>query len=58
MLIMRKLSLIVAMFINLHLFAQTPARVIKVKDGDTYVLLMHGKQINCRLANVDAPELK
>ena len=32
--------------------------MIKVKDADTYVLLMHGKQINCRLANVDAPELK
>jgi micrococcal nuclease len=39
-------------------FCQINARVVRVKDGDTFVALWGGKSYNCRLLNVDAPELK
>src|SRR5258708_38620677 len=31
--------------------------VIRVKDGDTYVILLNGKLLTIRLENIDAPEL-
>ncbi len=37
---------------------QVKARVERVIDADTYVLRMEGKSVTCRLANIDAPELK
>lgn len=37
--------------------AQTQARVIRVKDGDTYVVNVKGKPTSIRLNNVDAPEM-
>jgi len=38
-------------------FSQEEARVMKVKDGDTYVLRTTAKEHTIRLLNVDAPEL-
>lgn len=38
-------------------FSQEEARVMKVKDGDTYVLKTTAKEHTIRLLNVDAPEL-
>jgi micrococcal nuclease len=37
--------------------AQQEARVLRVKDGDTFVAKWKGKTFTCRLENVDAPEL-
>ena len=37
--------------------AQEEAKVIRVKDGDTYVLKTKEKEHTVRLLNVDAPEL-
>ena len=39
-----------------HFFA--PAQLVtKVHDGDTYKVLYHGKLLNVRLGNIDAPEI-
>lgn len=38
--------------------AQTNALVTRVKDGDTFVARWNGNSYDCRLSNVDAPELK
>jgi micrococcal nuclease len=38
-------------------FSQEEVRVMKVKDGDTYVLKTTAKEHTIRLLNVDAPEL-
>lgn len=37
--------------------AQIQARIIRVKDGDTYVVNVKGKPTTLRLNNVDAPEM-
>jgi len=39
-------------------FSQEEAKVVKVKDGDTYVLKTKDKEHTVRLLNVDAPELQ
>ena len=44
--------------ISSFVFGQQTAKVVKVKDADTYNLLVDGKTITARLTNVDAPELK
>ena len=38
-------------------YSQEEATVIRVKDGDTYVLKTKDKEHTVRLLNVDAPEL-
>ena len=38
--------------------AQDTAKVVRVKDGDTYVLVTGTRTITIRLKNVDAPESK
>ena len=38
--------------------AHDVARVVRVKDADTYVLQSKQKSFTARLANVDAPEMK
>ena len=38
--------------------AQPTARVVRVKDADTFVLNANGRQITIRLTKVDAPETK
>jgi endonuclease YncB( thermonuclease family) len=41
--------------------AQAPAvlegRVSRVKDGDSFVLISHGEEVEARIAEIDAPEL-
>lgn len=37
---------------------QTGYKVIGIKDGDTFVLLMDGKEQTVRLAHIDCPEKK
>ncbi|MGC4231467.1 MAG: thermonuclease family protein [Niabella sp.] len=37
---------------------QTDYKVIGIKDGDTFVLLMNGKEQVVRLAHIDCPEKK
>ena len=44
--------------VNYGVFSQEKARVIKVLDGDSYVLLSHNKKHYIRLLNVDSPEMK
>lgn len=39
-------------------FSQMNARVVRVKDGDTFVALWNAKLHNVRINHVDAPELK
>lgn len=46
------------MCFGVKLQAQNTARVIRVKDGDTYVLQTENRQITVRLNKIDAPELK
>jgi len=50
--------LIVTFLCSLHIiFAQTTAKVIAIKDGDTIVVLLEGNiQKTLRLAEVDCPE--
>ena len=38
--------------------AQQTARVVRVKDGDTYVLQTSSRLFTVRLKNIDAPEIK
>ena len=38
--------------------AQQTARVVRVKDGDTYVLQAGSRSITVRLKKIDAPEIK
>jgi len=38
--------------------SQTGYKVIGIKDGDTFVLLMDGKEQTVRLAHIDCPEKK
>lgn len=40
-----------------HVFKQgTPGKCVGVKDGDTIVVVIDGKQVTIRLAEVDCPE--
>lgn len=55
---MRLLLLFSFLLAFLYSFGQISARVIRVKDGDTFVGLWNGKTYDCRLLNVDAPEIK
>lgn len=52
------LFFISAVFISLKTQANDSARVVRVKDGDTYVLRKENKDFTVRLKNVDAPESK
>ena len=38
-------------------FAQETARIVRVKDGDTFIARWKGTEYTCRLQHVDAPEL-
>ena len=44
--------------LSFNLFANDSARVVRVKDGDTYVLRKGNTDFTVRLKNIDAPELK
>ncbi len=52
------LLIITSLAFCLKLSANDSARVVRVKDGDTYVLRKGNTDFTIRLKNVDAPELK
>jgi endonuclease YncB( thermonuclease family) len=39
-------------------FSQKTYKVMSVHDGDTFEIIKNGKKQSCRIANIDAPELK
>lgn len=54
---MKKIILPTLVFLSATLFAQTKAKIIAIKDGDTIVALLEGNvQKTLRLAEVDCPE--
>jgi endonuclease YncB( thermonuclease family) len=54
---MKKFIYIKLLFISTLIFSQTKGKIIKIKDGDTVVVLLAGKiQETLRLADVDCPE--
>lgn len=54
---MKKIIYILFLFISAFCFSQVKGKVIKVKDGDTVVVLLSDKtQETVRLAEVDCPE--
>ncbi len=52
------LFIISAVFISFKIIANDSARVVRIIDGDTYVLRKENKDFTVRLKNVDAPESK
>ena len=52
------LFIIISLAFCLKLSANDSARVVRVKDGDTYVLRKGNTDFTVRLKNVDSPELK
>jgi len=50
-------QIIILVFVLLGLFSTKAQLVTKVHDGDTYKVFYHGKLLNVRLKNIDAPEL-
>lgn len=53
-----KSIIIILLSISTIVKAKETARVIRVKDGDTYVFKDNTKEFTVRLKNVDAPESK
>lgn len=53
-----KSVLILLLLLSSLLTAKETARVVRVKDGDTYVFRNDTKEFTVRLKNVDAPESK
>lgn len=48
---------IILLFFPLFIFSQTTAKVVRIKDGDTIVVLLsNNEQKTLRLAEVDCPE--
>ena len=56
--IFKILFLVSVLLFSLRLNANDSARVVRVKDGDTYVLRKGNTDFTVRLKNVDAPESK
>ena len=48
--------LILLAVFSMHLSAQKTATVLRVKDGDTYVLKVGARELTVRMKNIDAPE--
>lgn len=54
---MKKFIYIVFLFVSALIFSQVKGKIIKIKDGDTVVVLLSDKtQETLRLAEVDCPE--
>jgi len=53
-----KSVLILLLLITSFAIAKETARVVRVKDGDTYVFRKGNTDFTVRLKNIDAPELK
>jgi len=56
--IFKVISLLLLAFVALNASAKDSARVVRVKDGDTYVFRNGNTDFTVRLKNIDAPELK
>jgi endonuclease YncB( thermonuclease family) len=56
--IFKVISLLLLAFVALNASAKDSARVVRVKDGDTYVFRKGNTDFTVRLKNIDAPELK
>ena len=56
--IFKVISLLLLALIALNATAKDSARVVRVKDGDTYVFRKGNTDFTVRLKNIDAPELK
>jgi endonuclease YncB( thermonuclease family) len=56
--ILKVISLLLLALIALNASAKDSARVVRVKDGDTYVFRKGNTDFTVRLKNIDAPELK
>ncbi len=52
------ISLLLLALIVLNASAKDSARIVRVKDGDTYVFRKGNTDFTVRLKNIDAPELK
>ncbi len=50
-------QIVILVFALLGHFLVPAQLVTKVHDGDTYKVLFHGKLLNVRLKNIDAPEI-
>ena len=44
--------------VSLHCYSQKSYKIISVHDGDTFQIIKKGKKQSCRIASIDAPELK
>ena len=55
---MKSLICFLLVCVSLHCSAQKLYKVISVHDGDTFEIIKNGKKQSCRIANIDAPELK
>jgi endonuclease YncB( thermonuclease family) len=55
---MKSLICFLLVCVSLHCSAQKLYKVISVHDGDTFEIIKNGKRQSCRIANIDAPELK
>ena len=55
---MKRLIVSGLLFWTLNCGAQITAKVVEVRDGDSFHVVWNGKRQLCRLAHVDAPELK
>ena len=56
--IFKVISLLLLALVALNASAKDSARVVRVKDGDTYVFRNGNTDFTVRLKNIDAPELK
>lgn len=52
------ISTVFLLLATASVFAQSAAKVLRVKDGDTYVLQDSVKTFTVRLLKIDAPEMK
>lgn len=55
---MKRLVYLGLFCVSLHCASQKSYKIISVHDGDTFEIIKKGKKQSCRIANIDAPELK
>ena len=54
---LKKLTLLVLLFISVNVFAEQHARIIKISDGDTFIVKdENNKKVKLRLIWIDTPE--
>ena len=55
---LRMICLILIGFVTLSFGQNQSARVIRIKDADTFELLFDSRKVSARLIHIDAPEKK